>query len=181
MEKKSSFKGYYLGGGNLVVSEARKKNMPQQQYEIFVDMDGVLCDFPKRFNDFFNTRNTDDIPKWYREVSAIGEKYWSEMEWMNDGQRLWSYIKKYNPSVLSSPIRHKSCDAGKRTWVKNNLKIFDKKRVNIEFDKSKFASPNRILIDDTKKKIDGWIGKGGIGILHTSANDTINKLKKLRI
>jgi hypothetical protein len=98
---------------------------------------------------------------------------------MKDGKRLWSYIKKYNPSILSSPIRHKSCDDGKRTWVKNNLKLHNPERVHIEFDKSKFANENRILIDDTPKKIDGWVKNGGIGILHTSANNTINTLKKM--
>jgi 5'(3')-deoxyribonucleotidase len=172
----NSFKEFYLCSSNLMVIE-KKQNTAS--YEIFVDMDGVLCDFNKRFHSFFNTRNTDDIPKWYLKVQDIGEKYWSEMEWMKDGKRLWSYIKKYNPSILSSPIRHKSCDDGKRTWVKNNLKLHNPERVHIEFDKSKFANENRILIDDTPKKIDGWVKNGGIGILHTSANNTINTLKKM--
>ena len=38
---------------------------------------------------------------------------------------------------------------------------------------------NSILIDDRKKKIDQWIAAGGIGILHTDAASTIEKLKEL--
>ena len=39
-----------------------------------------------------------------------------------------------------------------------------------------FASPNSILIDDREDNIKGWIDAGGIGILHTSADNTINTL-----
>jgi len=37
------------------------------------------------------------------------------------------------------------------------------------------------LIDDRKSNIEQWISQGGIGILHTSAADTIQQLKKLGI
>jgi hypothetical protein len=46
-------------------------------------------------------------------------------------------------------------------------------------NKQLFAGPNRILIDDMKQTIDEWNAKGGIGIFHTSAADTIKQLKKL--
>jgi hypothetical protein len=42
--------------------------------------------------------------------------------------------------------------------------------------KKDFAEPNAILIDDRKDNIDGWIDAGGIGILHTSAEETIEIL-----
>ena len=37
-----------------------------------------------------------------------------------------------------------------------------------------------VLIDDRPKNIEAWENAGGIGILHTSAKETINKLKELR-
>ena len=37
-----------------------------------------------------------------------------------------------------------------------------------------------VLIDDEPKNIEAWEDAGGIGILHTSAKETINKLKELR-
>jgi hypothetical protein len=46
-------------------------------------------------------------------------------------------------------------------------------------NKQLFSDKNRILIDDLAKTIDEWNAKGGIGILHTSAADTIKQLKKL--
>jgi hypothetical protein len=45
--------------------------------------------------------------------------------------------------------------------------------------KAEYAEPNAILIDDQPKSIDPFIAAGGIGILHTSAANTIKELKKL--
>ena len=46
-------------------------------------------------------------------------------------------------------------------------------------NKKDFAAPNNILIDDKPSTIDSWNAAGGIGILHTSAANTISQLKKL--
>lgn len=52
--------------------------------------------------------------------------------------------------------------------------------MEISIDKFKYAGHNKILIDDLyKTNIIPWREHGGIGILHTSANDTIQKLKKI--
>ena len=46
-------------------------------------------------------------------------------------------------------------------------------------DKAAYAHPYAILIDDRSKSIDPWVAKGGIGILHTSAEDTIAQLRAI--
>ena len=46
--------------------------------------------------------------------------------------------------------------------------------------KGMFAMEGSVLIDDRQKNLDSWIEHGGIGILHVSAEDTINQLKALR-
>ena len=48
-------------------------------------------------------------------------------------------------------------------------------------DKAQYASPNAILIDDRSKAIDPWVDMGGIGILHTNTNNTIEQLKQIGI
>ena len=45
--------------------------------------------------------------------------------------------------------------------------------------KQQFSGENQILIDDRVDNIEQWKSKGGIGILHTSASDTIKQLKEL--
>ena len=43
--------------------------------------------------------------------------------------------------------------------------------------KQDYAAPNAILIDDTVSNIEQWIEQGGIGILHTSWQKTIDEFK----
>ncbi len=44
-------------------------------------------------------------------------------------------------------------------------------------DKAAFARPSHVLIDDRKSNIKAWTQAGGIGVLHRTADDTINQLK----
>ena len=46
--------------------------------------------------------------------------------------------------------------------------------------KAAYAQKKNVLIDDRPKNIEAWEAAGGIGILHTSAAETIEQLKKLR-
>ena len=46
--------------------------------------------------------------------------------------------------------------------------------------KAAFAFEGSVLIDDRQKNIEAWENAGGIGILHTSAKETIETLKELR-
>ena len=46
--------------------------------------------------------------------------------------------------------------------------------------KAAYAYEGSVLIDDRPKNIDAWEKAGGIGIVHTSAKNTINLLKELR-
>ena len=48
-------------------------------------------------------------------------------------------------------------------------------------DKFKWAAPNHILIDDFTKNTVPWDNEGGIAILHTDANKTIEKLEEIGV
>ena len=97
---------------------------------------------------------------------------------MSDGKELWNYIKKYNPSLLSAPSREKSSRTGKNIWVNNYLPGVKLILANA-VDKQNYSGENQILIDDKESNIEQWRSKGGIGILHSSAVDTIKQLKEL--
>jgi len=99
---------------------------------------------------------------------------------MPDGKQLWSYVKKYKPNILSAPSQDPSSVVGKEAWLKINLKNqFKKAYFYNRANKKLFAGENKILIDDMEQTINEWNEKGGIGILHTSAANTIKELKKL--
>ena len=48
-------------------------------------------------------------------------------------------------------------------------------------NKPDYASPTSILIDDYPKNIKEWENKGGIGIVHKSAEQTLRALEKLGV
>ena len=154
------------------------------EYTIYCDMDGVLCDFDKRFIEFSNgippSRYESEFGKkaFWKLISGQGVKFWVDIPWMSDGKQLWNYIKSYNPSLLSAPSMEESSRSGKRLWVDNEIPG-TKLILRSAEQKQEFAKPNAILIDDRPSNIEQWRAKGGIGILHTSANKTIEQLKEL--
>jgi len=163
-------------------------------YIIYCDMDGVLVDFEKGYYDLTGT-STKQFPKgdnsFWQPISAAGAEFWANLPWMPDGQELWRYIKKYKPSLLTAPsvnmdlpyelrykLEHNECMQGKNIWIEqldNRSKIYFKSAKH----KSDLATSNSILIDDREDTIYDWNRKGGIGILHTSTNETINQLSIL--
>jgi len=169
-------------------------------YTIYCDMDGVLTDFEKRFRDInpggLSPKEFDEangkFSMWH-EIDKHGIKWWSNMEWMPDGKKLWSYISKFNPTILSAPSRAPESKLGKMVWLKKNLHISQdptlspkksrwdpNSRVILNSEKHLFVrGPKDILIDDTMSKIQNWRGAGGIAIHHTSTSKTMSELKKL--
>jgi hypothetical protein len=153
------------------------------QYKIFCDMDGVLCDFDRRFEQFGGMKPKEyesrfGTKKFWELIDKVGEQFWSKMPWMSDGKQLWIYISKYKPVLLSAPSMNPSSRYGKHLWVNENLpgtKLILAKREK----KRNYSGKNQILIDDRPDNINEWVYEGGIGILHTSAQQTINDLKEL--
>lgn len=149
-------------------------------YKIYCDMDGVLVDFDRGYKELTGREASFNIPKeeFWEPISKAGAPFWIKLKWMPDGKQLWDYIKKYNPELLSAPSREESSKMGKRIWVKRELpgtKLILRQAER----KQEFATPNSILIDDRADNIQRWKDAGGVGIVHTSAADTIQQLKDL--
>jgi len=171
-------------GLNAYARELATLREDDVEYKIFSDMDGVLTDFEGRFQKYSNNMLPQDyerkfgLDKFWELVDAEGVAFWVGMPWLEDGKKYWDYIKNYNVELLSSPSRSETSRLGKRLWVRNNIPG-TKLTLAYSANKQKYAAPNHILIDDRKSNIDQWISQGGIGILHTSADDTIRQLQKL--
>lgn len=155
-------------------------------YTLFVDLDGVLVDFAKGYEELTGLDTRSNFIKgdemFWAPVDAEGPAFWATLDWMPDGRTLWSYIKKYKPYILSSPSRSQSSRVGKQAWVRiNTPNSINKLLLYPRHEKQIFAAPHHILIDDLEKTIIEWREKGGIGIHHTSTSDTISQLKKLGI
>jgi hypothetical protein len=97
---------------------------------------------------------------------------------MPDGKRLWKYIEKYNPKLLSAPSRQEDSRVAKLDWVYKELPDVHLILRSAKHKKD-FATPTSILIDDRLDNIQGWRDAGGIGIHHVSTKHTIDQLKVL--
>jgi len=153
-------------------------------FVVYCDMDGVLCDFEDRFKEFTGMscreyENKYGTKAFWDAIGKEGVEYWSKMPWMVDGKQLWDYIAKYNPTMLSAPSWDPASKIGKYEWVKENLTPDTKVILVNKKDKQLYAGENKILIDDRTDNISDWKNAGGIGILHKTATQTINELKKL--
>lgn len=165
-----------------------------QQLKLFVDLDGVLADFVKGY-ELASGNNLDQYRyhadskyrnqtwKWVEQHGEQGGKLWRDLPPMADAAQLWDYVKSHNPTILTATGKPKyGAEQQKKEWFAQHFDpsvpmLFTRKSA----EKASHAKPGHVLIDDQPKSIDPWVAAGGIGILHTSAADTINQLKKLGI
>lgn len=147
---------------------------------IYVDMDGVLCNFNKLYVEMFNVSpdQTDkkDFGANFRKL--IDEKGFEKLEPMQD---FWSLITHLNffpvpKEILSSTARqdsHEEISRQKATWLARMGINYKQNFVPGKHLKAQYATPDSILIDDTVSVIDAWNKAGGIGVLHKNAVSSI--------
>jgi len=181
------------------------KEVEDQKYTIYCDMDGVLVDFDKGYKDLtgMSTKKANTYPKMFfwrffrkklKEKKMDEKDFWANLESYPGKEELWSYISPYKPNILSSPSidfklppnqqldpEYNEAIQGKKAWISNNLNNVNKEIFVPASQKQQFSGENKILIDDREDNIEQWKSKGGIGILHTSASDTIKQLKELKL
>lgn len=159
------------------------------QIKIYVDLDGVLANFPYQFQKLTGRpvegfEKRFGTKKFWSEIEKGGVEFWSDMPWMQDGKLLWAKLISlpYLPEILSAPAKKKNgivhdySVTGKKIWVRKNLAQHIKVNLVPAQEKSTFATPTSILIDDWESNIKDWNSKSGRGILHSSAIDSIDKL-----
>ena len=159
----------------------------KKEYKLFVDLDGVMADLDKHVKEitgksFEELRASGTgFTKFVKDQRDQGQTVFDTLDKMPDADQLWNYIEQHNPTILTATgYPEEKAKAEKIRWVYDNLQGFDGILTTISgADKHKYAAPNHILIDDRDKAILPWREAGGIGILHTSAADTIAQLKKL--
>ena len=156
---------------------------------IFVDMDGVLADFLKGCEAMIGHPMTND-DKGHSDYDARKEELTNKRLFANlppmvDMYDLIAYIKhtglKWEILTAAGVINRELVVYDKVEWIKKY--VDPSVVVNCTFtgsQKAAYAMKKNVLIDDRKKNIEAWEAAGGIGIIHTSAKNTIEQLKKLR-
>ena len=114
------------------------------------------------------------------------EEFWSNLEWMPNGKKLWEAIANNSPYILTTPMRQSGSMSGKLHWIRKNLGLDKIKGIIFSHNKSKYAfnqeqnRPN-ILIDDLSTNIEPWIKKSGVGLKYYFKNidSILEKLEQL--
>lgn len=156
---------------------------------LFVDMDGVTNDFELKAAEcvmMYYGIDMYESPKkimWqaiskYQQLN--GETFWYDLPIMPGTMEFFELVKDYPVEILSA-VGSKGFNANPQKY-RSCVDHFNipKSRVNLvtsSTDKAQFATPKSILIDDRMKSIGPWRDAGGIGILHTSWEQSIAELR----
>ena len=152
--------------------------------KIYLDMDGVIADFHKRYHEIHNcSPSHDDARKRFgqRFATFIQNKEFQNLDMMPDATVLLNYLNGCGVPVeiLSStarPVNNAEISRQKEIWLGKHNINYPANFVPGKQFKYKFADENSIIIDDTSSVIDDWNKAGGTGILHHDALTTISIL-----
>jgi len=155
--------------------------------KIYLDLDGVIANFHKRYEEIHNTSpSSDDARKRFgqRFAAFIQNKEFQNLDMMPDANVLLTYLNRCGVPVeiLSStarPINNAEISRQKEVWLGKHNINYPANFVPGKSLKYKFADENSIIIDDTPSVIDDWNKAGGTGILHKDALTTISILDAL--
>ena len=148
---------------------------------IYLDMDGVIADFVKRYREIYNmdpkeAEKYDKFKKYFHEF--IANNNFATLDLMPDAQKGLEFLRKAQvpTQILSSTANEEYYDAiskQKMIWLQTHGITFNPIFVPGKKHKKAYAAPDKILIDDTEKNITDWQDAGGIAIFHKDWDTTI--------
>ena len=158
--------------------------------KIYLDMDGVLTDFEKRYEELFGVRPV--------EVKHRTQHFWSNWESFIDGGNFKTLEKHKDADTLLQfvhelrvPVEILTSSGGEKRydevaqhkieWLCNHSIPYKANVVPGGSKKAAFAKPWHILIDDTEHVVEKYRAAGGTAILHYDINVTIRELSKLHL
>lgn len=158
--------------------------------KIFVDMDGVLTDFNKRYYELFDmtpsqTRQQADREMYSRQwESFVDTKSFATLDKHAGADELIEYLnslKDVQLCILSSAggfARQREVQTQKLKWLTKAGIDWPAVIVPGRKYKAGFASGDAFMIDDTPDVIKSFCENSGNGMIHTEAAVTIEVVKR---
>jgi len=151
---------------------------------IYLDMDGVICDFDALYSETYglNCRDDPNDDHWFEFVNNDGfynlsttknaDKLLDKLFSLDVNVEILSCVgtKKNKNQVRSQKIR----------WLHaHGLGHLLTNFTSTKLNKSRYASNSSLLIDDSETCINPFKEKNGYGILHMNVKDTIKQIDYL--
>jgi len=147
-------------------------------------MDGVLCNFEKRYTELYkeSPNSSRDKKNWSENwTDFVLTKQFETLDIFPGAIELLRYVRKTELpiEILTSSGGAKYHDLvaqQKDIWLKKQGLAYKRNVVPGRGLKASYATPDTILIDDTEDVIDAFNKAGGIGILHKDIGETLQTL-----
>lgn len=151
-------------------------NFMMNDITLYLDMDGVLADFNKKFQAIQS--HLPDHQK-FRDAVMM-HKIFEDLDFMPDTQELLNHVSRLHGvhvEILTSmgtfdPFRGQEAKRQKQYWLNKHNIPYKANFVRTKTEKAQYATPKSILIDDSVGCISPFIRAGGHGILHVNASDS---------
>jgi 5'(3')-deoxyribonucleotidase len=154
--------------------------------KIFVDMDGVLADFDRRWFELFGSHTKDSFNKSYWE-HFVKSKQFSNLDPFPGMETLVRYLKEVEqyPGVSVMILGstggyelHGTVQEQKLKWMKEWEIPFSAIFVPGKRFKQHHATSQSMLIDDHPKNIEQFLGSGGAGHLYLEPVPAIEAIRQ---
>ncbi len=94
-------------------------------YKIYCDLDGVLVDFEKGVHNLLKTPSSQLVKGTMWKHIARANAFYENLDWTQDGKRLWEEIRHLQPTILTGVPYPKSSRVEKYNWCKRELGLDD--------------------------------------------------------
>lgn len=151
---------------------------------IYLDMDGVIADFEKRYLELYNVTpssvNYNEFNTYFDRF--VEDRNFETLDLIPDAMDLIRALRNALPptQILSSTAnekRHEVISKQKTKWLETHDIDFQRNFVPGKRHKKKYARTDTLIIDDTESVINDWRAAGGVAILHKNVPDTLVQLK----
>ncbi len=132
---------------------------------VYFDMDGVLADFDKAYDERIGYRKPNGDVFW-DQVNACGD-FFLKLQELPYARLMWDAVPPSQRRILSSIAKSVDvCDNQKRTWLNEHFPLPGEHMflVRGKSHKKAYAKPGHILVDDWHANIKDWREAGGIGV-----------------